>query len=377
MWSGSVDFDGITADDPPTSLVTRPFVGASGPPSDPIAAEPPPANGSGTERKRAAADADLDGDMIVFDPPMVDFGRVLVGSVVSQVVWIINGSDFPVIVMETKSTCGCTVARMTEWTIAAGDGIPTRIELVVPRRASTIQKQVRFRFGDGQPDRVLTVKAHAVQPVVLSPEYLRADNLGITRVVVESTDSQPFRILGATPSILTDPDGSNASILHEVGIDRLLWYATGQPDRIDLQLDHPEASSVSLSVRVSSLRSGHRSIDQPSSHARVKIIPPPRLMLSTDRLRFGKVSEEAPSQLELAILGSFAPDTQPDLRMDSGLADLMLVSIEHTADGLTLSLQLTPRPDQAGYLRSELAVRIGAARAWCDVFAAVNLTTRD
>lgn len=100
-------------------------------------------------------------------------------------------------------------------------------------------------------------------------------------------------------------------------------------------------------------------------------------MLSTDRLRFGKVSEEAPSQLELAILGSFAPDTQPDLRMDSGLADLMLVSIEHTADGLTLSLQLTPRPDQAGYLRSELAVRIGAARAWCDVFAAVNLTTRD
>lgn len=311
------------------------------------------------------------GGIISFDPPLLDFGRVLAGSVVSREVWIINASETAVTVLETHSTCGCTVAHMTERTINPGDGIPTRVQLTVPRRVSSIRKQVRFRFADGQPDQVLSVRAEAIEPVVLTPRYARVGGAKPTAVVLESADGRAFRILGTTPSILAQSIDGPAATRHEIRIDEVLWNAAGQPPRIDLALDHPEAALISLSVRAAS-STDESPAGQVAAEPRITVTPPPRLLLSADRLRFGDISADSPGEADLTILGSFALGVLPEIEFESVLAELTLVNTNPTVDGLTVTLRLTAKPGSTGYVRSPLMIRIGAARAWCDVLATVN-----
>lgn len=310
------------------------------------------------------------GDTIVFDPPVLDFGRVRAGSAVSEEVWVINASETAVTVLETHSTCGCTVAHLTERTIHPGDGIPVRVQLTVPRRDSSISKQVRFEFADGLPDHVLNVRAEAVEPVTLTPHVVRMGTTEPSKAVLESTDGSSFRVLGASPPVLAMPVEAIPAISHEIRIDELLWNSAGRPSRVDFVIDHPEVSSISLAVRPgsSSLPYSTSEVDRP----RTVVSAPPSLRLSSDRLRFGDVSELGSRQLEVIVQGAFAPDVEPEFGFESAMADLRVVEVESGAEGIRVILSLIAKPNRNGYVRSDMRVQIGNASAICQIQAKVG-----
>ena len=344
-------------------------------PREAVRREPPaPDEPTGETESEPAESVSSDVDeSIVFDPAVVDFGRVLAGSVVSQEIWVINLSETPLTIVETRSTCGCTVTRLVEREIPPGDAIQARVQLTVQSRGTAIHKQVRFRFAQGQPDRLLTVKATAVQPITLVPDHVPVENIAATPVVVESTEGVPFRVLGANPAILAPWVDAQAATSHELRIDAILWHASGQPSRIELILDHGEVPTISLPIRSTSSASARGSrAGQSMRQPRVVIAPPPRLALSDDRLRFGEVASASPGQLRLTVVGSFAPDVQPEIAMESAMAEMSLIDVEHTSDGIQLTLRLTSKPEGRGYVRSPLTIRIGSTRGWCEVFASIN-----
>ncbi len=318
----------------------------------------------------ASDDTEVSHVGVSFDPPLVDFGRILANSVQSQEVRIINNTDSPITVLEARSTCGCTVARMAERVIRPGDAIATRVQLTAPRRASSVRKQIRFKFADDLPDRQLRVTAEAVQPILVQPEYLTVETISSAVIVIESPDGTAFRLLEVSPPVLATLPGTSVASRHEMRVDELLWNAAGRPPRIEFLIDHPEVSGVVLSVRASA--PPQPSSTRSSRSARATLVPPPRLALSADRLDFGAISHDTPSELTLSVMGTFPSDAQPEIVFRSTFAALSLLRVEHHTDGLSLHLRLSAISIEQGFVRSQLEVSLLGSRGWCDVLAEVK-----
>lgn len=369
--SESVAVGGLTAAVPPVPLISHLLVGAGSRKSEPIVAEQPPEGGPGTAHNGIAEDEDL----IVFDPPVLDFGRVVAGSVVSKEVWVINRSDSPVTVVETNPTCGCTVARVAGQTINPGSAVSTVVRFTAPRRGEVTRKQVRFRFEGITPDQLLAVVAEVVLPVVLEPRVVEVEELGRAEITIESGNGQSFRVHGAKPSVLAMPfDGQSAPArVHHLKIDPLLWHATGMPSQVEIAFDHPEVAS--LVVRIHGGRPAVISRHDPrrrSAQQLAALSPRTSLRLSTNRLQFGEVKTDLAKRQALTIFGEIPPDTDPDLHFESVHAELLVADLIRGPESIELTLQLVPKPNQRGYVRGPLTVRLGEQSATCQVFAKVN-----
>lgn len=306
---------------------------------------------------------------------MLDFGRVLPGSVVSEEVWIINASETAVTVLETHSTCGCTVAHLTERTINPGDGIPARVQLTVPRRNSSIRKQVRFSFAGGLPESALTVEAQVAQPVIVRPRSLQADRLTSTEIVVESTDDRSFEILDTVPSVLSQDVAKGSSARHVMKIDEMLWRAAGQPSKIVLKLNHPEVSEVQIPVRSARARlqptAGSRPPQQPQSRydAAVEGSNP---HVQGDNIMLGDVPRDGIAEIAITLAGRFANEMEPRLTFQSHLVRAELGAIARAPDSCTLTIRFVPLANRTGNLHDHLRVQIGDARVFYAVFGTVS-----
>lgn len=369
---GSVTFGGIVAAAPPVPLIAHLLVGAGSRESELIVTALRIAeDGPEIEHNGIAVDEDL----IAFDPPVLDFGRVVAGSVVSKEVWVINRSDTPVTVVETKSTCGCTVARIAGETINPGDAVSTLVRFTAPSRGEVSRKQVRFRFEGDTPDQMLSVVAEVVLPVVLEPRVVEIEELGRAEITIESASGQPFRVRHSKPSVLALPfDGQSApASVHHLRIDPLLWHATGMPAQVEIALDHPEVAS--LFVRIHGGQPAVRSrpdTRQRTTEQLAAISTRPSFHMSTNRLQFGDVRTDSAERQVLTISGDFPPDTDPELHFESAYADLVVADRFRGTNSIELTLQLVPKPDQRGYVRGPLTVRLNEWFATCQVFAKVD-----
>lgn len=369
--SGSVTVDVVATAAPRAPLIVQVLVGALSRPSNPDAIEQPPESGSATEHNGNVKDDAL----IAFDPPVLDFGRVIAGSAVSKEVWVINRSDTPVTLVDTKSTCGCTVARVAGETISPGGAVSAVIRFTAPSRGEDSRKQVRFRFEGDTPDQLLSVVSEVVLPVVLEPRVVEREELGRAEITIESASGQPFRVHDAKPSVLAMPfDGQSAPArVHRLKIDPLLWHATGMPSQVEIAFDHPEVAS--LVVRIQGGRAAAISRHDPRQRT-AQLLPAvsPRtlLRLSTNRLQFGDVKTVSAKRQVLTIFGEIPPDTDPDLHFESTHAELVVANLIRGPKSIELTLQLVPKPNQRGYVRGPLTVRLDEQSATCQVFAKVD-----
>lgn len=145
------------------------------------------------------------------------------------------------------------------------------------------------------------------------------------------------------------------------------------PAQVEIALDHPEVAS--LFVRIHGGQPAVRSrpdTRQRTTEQLAAISTRPSFHMSTNRLQFGDVRTDSAERQVLTISGDFPPDTDPELHFESAYADLVVADRFRGTNSIELTLQLVPKPDQRGYVRGPLTVRLNEWFATCQVFAKVD-----
>lgn len=318
-------------------------------------------------------------DLIVLDPPTVDFGEVLVGTIVSREFWIFNASEESITIESTRSTCGCTLAQLPGETIEAGDAIRAVVRLTVPKRPSPVRKQISFSFADDPRPRILRVHAEAVAPIIAEPGIILEDQVDQTEIRLRSFTAEPFRVLQSVPPVLDVTDRGQAP-LHQARISQSRWLEYRRPTVVRIFTDHPGATETLIRVRP--LRPGRQEQvdDTPPGPPDLPIaarVEPVRLRLSTDRVVLGRVTVASPGEFSLRIDGIVDPEVTPYIRFSSLLAEVDLLRVRHDESGTILDLILRPAPGKTGHVRSDLAISIHGATAYCSIFASIRANQQE
>lgn len=372
--SGSVAVGGVATAAPPTPLVAHPHVRTDTRPSDLITAEQPPEDGHDTKRSGTRGDETSDEESIIFDPPTLDFGEVLVGTTASQEFWIFNASESPITIESTRSTCGCTIAHLPAETIDAGDAIRAVVQISVPKRPSPIRKQLSFSLaGDARP-RILRVHAEAVAPIIAEPVIMLEDQIDQTGIRLRSFTDEPFRILQSVPPVLEVTDREQATV-HQVRISQSRWLEHRRPTVIRIFTDHPGATETLIRVRpLRPDRPEQQVDDAPTGPPDLPVaarLEPVRLRLSTNRVALGNVAVGGEVEFAIRIESVLDEDDSPKIRFKSALADVELLGFRPNESGTTLNLVLRTKPRRTGHVRSDLTVSADGARGSCIVNATI------
>jgi len=106
-----------------------------------------------------------------------------------------------------SSRCGCTVAQLKKRDYAPGESGTIKAAYSAPRVATTAQKYIYVSSNDKANPRIrLVIKAKVVQIVQATPAKLalslRAKNLGLTEITIQTLDNNPFSIktFASTPN---------------------------------------------------------------------------------------------------------------------------------------------------------------------------------
>lgn len=180
------------------------------------------------------------------DPAELDLGTVPANDYASGVVKLVNTGDEPVIVTDCKTSCGCTTANCPKnQEIQPGASAEVEIRMTAGSRARRISKTVTF-VVENQPILKLPVTVSVETFVTIEPAAIDPEKKPDGRVVLVSTDNQPFRITRVIPAIV-EPDG-DPLVEHELYLNWEKWRELGQARRITFSLDHPKATQVSMAV---------------------------------------------------------------------------------------------------------------------------------
>jgi hypothetical protein len=87
--------------------------------------------------------------------------------------------------------------------------------------ARVLKKTVTFTI-DGYPQLKVPVQGESISYVKMTPEKLGIDQNPEGKIVLESIDEQPFKIVRTLPDVLAAP-ASEAKTRHELVIDWDKW----------------------------------------------------------------------------------------------------------------------------------------------------------
>lgn len=201
-----------------------------------------------TETKPVTAAANV--SPIRLEPPSLDFGPIQKGSTAEATVRLINTSGRPLRILQAKTSCGCTVVDVPKDPFDPGESINVTVRFR-PKGAIgvRINKSIRFVL-EGDYDAVpLAVSAHIAEFVKVSPRYIDLAAAELAAVVISSTDGAAFRIVDVDPPVFLGEPARLPKLEHSVVISRQLWQLHGSAQHVELTIDHPRVSSVTLSIR--------------------------------------------------------------------------------------------------------------------------------
>lgn len=134
-----------------------------------------------------------------------DFGSVMVGAKVSHPYLIRNAGATPLVISKISTTCGCTVARVDQTTLAPGERCTILAELTV--RPGGNSQRVYLNTNDpDHPRAALKLFARGLERVLLEPigfdfTELRLGAMQTNTVQLSAGDGQPFKITHVEPPI--------------------------------------------------------------------------------------------------------------------------------------------------------------------------------
>ncbi|MHC4416636.1 MAG: ankyrin repeat domain-containing protein [Planctomycetota bacterium] len=209
---------------------------------------------SKTDRvRRDTPPAKLGASTVVLEPSVLDLGVVPTNENPTGAVRLINTGDETVTIRDCKSNCGCTTTNCPKGhELKPGESTEVDVRVTAGSRGRRISKTVTF-IVDGQPQLKLPVRVEVVSYVAIEPETIDPEKMPDGRVVLRSTDDEPFRVISMTPPIISDFD-AEPRVEHELFLSWETWRQLGQGRKLAFRVDHPKATSVQAYVRSTSAR---------------------------------------------------------------------------------------------------------------------------
>jgi ankyrin repeat protein/outer membrane biosynthesis protein TonB len=209
-------------------------------------------------QRRQDSTASLPSTLTV-DPARLDLGSIATNGFANGTVRLLNSGPEPITIQDCRTSCGCTSTNCPKGReLKPGETADVQIKVTGGAKARTISKTVTFRVVDQKPV-IVPVKVDVIAYVTVEPEMI--DPLEVTdgKVVIKSTDDQPFRIVSMSPPVIED-FGAEAKLEHELFLDWDVWESLGRQYRLVFNVDHPESNKVTTRVRARSHRTQGSSV---------------------------------------------------------------------------------------------------------------------
>ena len=199
-----------------------------------------------------------EGPYLTVDRSVHDFGQAGPGARVSCTFTLTNRGTEPVTIRKVKTDCGCTVAKLKRYTLAAGESEPLEVQLHVPSQAGLKTKVITVLVSPpGKPLRVpmsLKVEVRPIIAVVPSPLTLelRGEKTVSGTVVLSSSGGEAFSVTGCRgQGDLHVSFGSEAQSSHELALEgESLQLRDKSRKMLIIETDHPQAKTVPVQVKV-------------------------------------------------------------------------------------------------------------------------------
>ncbi len=210
-------------------------------------------------KAETAPEANEPAPKITVEEAVHDFGDIGPGTKNVCEFKFTNTGDGLLKIERIKSTCGCTVPKLTKKEYAPGESGTVKVTYKVGKRSGPTAKHLYIHSNDKERPKVgLTIKARIVKKVFSKPEKLnlslKEENAGCPEITLSSLDNKPFSIkrFKSTPNCITaDYDSSVEAtkfvLQPKVDMVELRKSLKGQ---IDISLTHPECDTVTIGFNV-------------------------------------------------------------------------------------------------------------------------------
>lgn len=204
-------------------------------------------------KAEAASGVDEPAPRIRFEKTMYDFGKVGPRSRNSCEFKFTNAGGGVLKISEVKTTCGCTVPKLSKREYAPGESGTIAITYYADTQAGPTSERSYVVSNDKANSRVtLTIKAEIVPKVNYEPRRIelsvKEENAGCPDITLSSIDGRPFaiKLFRSTANAITvdyDPsvEATKFVLKPKVNVEKLLKGFKGQ---IGIHLTHPECKEV-------------------------------------------------------------------------------------------------------------------------------------
>jgi hypothetical protein len=156
-----------------------------------------------SQGKRSAIDAQPQGQVLLIDPPAVDFGEVVQGDTAKAEVTISNVSDGTVTFKVNKS-CGCTSAEVGSTELAPGGSTRLRVAVDTTTKAGPFTEAVFVSLNEKpEAELVVPLLGQARRVIAYTPDKIafgevRHRSEAFQQIVLRSLNGNPLLIENLT-----------------------------------------------------------------------------------------------------------------------------------------------------------------------------------
>ena len=183
------------------------------------------------------------------EPRLLDFGDVRPGKEVSKDVQVFNESEVPIRIVDTLSTCRCTVAEYPTEAIAPGEAATLTIRLDTGELTGQVTRYIQVQFEGGARPIAIGARAYVSEGIRADIRYARPDRDDLFLLDLVEPEGTPFRVVsvsGAAPVYVdAETSADEAYAEHHLRIERAadekrMWIA--------VETDHPDAPLVVIAA---------------------------------------------------------------------------------------------------------------------------------
>lgn len=121
----------------------------------------------------------------LLSPPIIDLGTVPSDTIVSGVIKFTNVGKAPLKIKKVKTSCGCTVAKLTKLIYQPGEIGEITIKFNTRGFSGTARKNITVFLEKGSPSSVRVVlQAKVIPKIAIVPRYVDFRNINLSETVV-------------------------------------------------------------------------------------------------------------------------------------------------------------------------------------------------
>jgi len=120
-----------------------------------------------------SASANSGAPKLVLEATEYDFGTVTEGETVKHSFTVKNEGGAPLVIKQTKTTCGCTVAALEKKELGPGESTKVDVSFNTRNRNGKQTKKITFVSNDPQSPQQFTIKADVVSLLGFEPRHVQ------------------------------------------------------------------------------------------------------------------------------------------------------------------------------------------------------------